>query len=242
MNSSPIEKLVKLGFSEYEARAWITLLTESPTTGHRLAERSGIPPSTVCGVVKNLAHRGAVVTLPQDDAVTYAAVPAAEFLEQLGREHERIITSLKDELSLHKPTLDPGLVWTITGHSNIMARARFMIDQATARIYLALFPADCGLLQPELEAATNRDVQVVVYTTDHIDLPGGRVVVTPVPSDAMDSRQIVELILVRDGQEALIGERLGMQPAQASWTRSPVLVNIAEHHLVRGGRRRFLVS
>lgn len=242
MNGSPIEKLVKLGFSEYEARAYTTLLAESPVTGHRLAKLSGIPPSMVYRVVENLVDRGAVVTLPQDNAVTYAAVPAAEFLAQLGREQETILTSLRDELSHHKPTLDPGLVWTIRGHSNIMARARTMIDGATSRVYLALFPADCSRLQPELEAATNRGVQVVVFTTGHVDLPGGRVVVTPIPNDAPDSGQIVELILVRDGQEALIGERLGMHQAQASWTRSPVLVTIAEYHLLRGGRRRFLVS
>jgi sugar-specific transcriptional regulator TrmB len=189
-----------------------------------------------------LVDRGAVVTLPQDNIITYAAVPAAEFLAQLGREQETIITSLRDELSHHRPTLDPGLVWTIKGHSNIMTRARSMIDQATSRVYLALLPAACSRLQPELEAATNRGVQVVVYTTNHVDLQGGRVVVTPVPNDALDSGQIVELILVRDGQEALLAERLGMHQARASWTRSPVLVTIAENHLLRGGRHRFLVS
>ena len=39
------------------------------------------------------------------------------------------------------------------------------------------------------------------------------------------------LVLVIDGEEVLIGERLGAIQAQASWTSSPLLVFIAEHHL-----------
>jgi hypothetical protein len=50
-----------------------------------------------------------------------------------------------------------------------------------------------------------------------------------------------QIVVARDGQEALIGEWLSPQRAQASWTQGPTLVSIAEQHLVRGGRRRFSV-
>jgi len=39
------------------------------------------------------------------------------------------------------------------------------------------------------------------------------------------------LILVVDGEEVLIGEWLTTPQARASWTRSPLLVFIAEHHM-----------
>jgi hypothetical protein len=39
------------------------------------------------------------------------------------------------------------------------------------------------------------------------------------------------LILVVDGQEVLIAEWLTATQARASWTSSPLLVFIAEHHL-----------
>jgi hypothetical protein len=39
------------------------------------------------------------------------------------------------------------------------------------------------------------------------------------------------LILVVDRQEVLIGEWLSETQARASWTSSPLLVFIAEHHL-----------
>ncbi|MCJ7668073.1 MAG: hypothetical protein MUP04_07320, partial [Anaerolineae bacterium] len=39
------------------------------------------------------------------------------------------------------------------------------------------------------------------------------------------------LILVVDGEEVLIGEWLTATKARASWTSSPLLVFVAEHHL-----------
>jgi D-tyrosyl-tRNA(Tyr) deacylase len=39
------------------------------------------------------------------------------------------------------------------------------------------------------------------------------------------------LVLVVDGDEVLIGERLTAAQARSSWTRSPLFVLVAEHHL-----------
>jgi hypothetical protein len=39
------------------------------------------------------------------------------------------------------------------------------------------------------------------------------------------------LVLVADGDEVLVGERLTAGQARGSWTRSPLFVLIAEHHL-----------
>jgi sugar-specific transcriptional regulator TrmB len=240
VHRSPIEKLVRIGFSEYEARAYIALLAESPVTGYRLAKLSGIPRSRIYGVADKLAARGAVVKLAQENSVRYAPVPAGEFLEHLQREHRAIMTSLRDDLShcTSQPDLDH--VWNITGRANIIARARCIINQARSRVYLATWTATFPALRPALEDAIDRHVQVVVYTTGQLTLPGGRVVVTPVAEGASEEGRALGLILVRDGQEVLISEWLETDQVLASWTHNPALVSIAEHHLVHGGRRRFL--
>ena len=37
----PTDNLVRIGFSEYEAKAYVALLRESPVTGYQLAKISG---------------------------------------------------------------------------------------------------------------------------------------------------------------------------------------------------------
>ena len=95
----PVDKLVQIGFSEYEAKAYVALLRESPVTGYQLAKASGVPRSMIYEVLGKLTTRGAAMTLRQEGSTRYAPVPADEFLGQLQREQDTLIRSLEDELS-----------------------------------------------------------------------------------------------------------------------------------------------
>ena len=227
----PIDKLVQIGFSEYEAKAYVALLRESPVTGYQLAKASGVPRSMIYEVLGKLTARGAAMTLRQEGSTRYAPVPAGEFLAQLQREQDTLIHSLEDELSGLDSASDLEYVWNIDGHENIMAKAQAMIAQATGRIYLSLLPETFAALRPALVRAIDREVQVVVYSTAALDLPGGRVIAAPTPDEVHDRVEGLWLVLVIDGAEVLIGELLNENQARASWTGSPLFVFVAEHHL-----------
>jgi len=229
--SNSIAKLVELGFSEYEAKAYIALLRKNPVSGYALAKLSGVPRSMIYEVAGKLTARGAVMVLRKEGATLYAPMPAAEFLDHLHQEHEELIDSLKEELIIHTDTPDLEYIWNIEGHENIMAKGAEMIDQARADIHVALGPATFPALRPLLAEAIQRGVQVMLYTTDEVDLPGGRVVVAHVAEETLEQAQGLGLILVIDGEEVLVAEWLTQTQARASWTSNRLLVFIAEHHL-----------
>jgi Cd2+/Zn2+-exporting ATPase len=231
MKKDPLDRLVQLGFSEYEAKAYVALLRKSPVTGYELSKLSGVPRSMIYEVLGKLAGRGAALTLRIEGGTKYAPVPAQEFFDQLQQEYTRLTTSLKEDLSSLASASDLEYVWNIEGHENIMTKAREMIEQAEDRIYLALVPATFPPLQHGLEDAIERGVRVVVYTPGEIDLAGGRVLVAQVSEETLRQARGLGLILVIDGEEVLIAEWLTATHARASWTSSPLLVFIAEHHL-----------
>jgi sugar-specific transcriptional regulator TrmB len=231
MDSDPVDKLVELGFSEYEAKAYVALLRESPVTGYQLSKISGVPRSMIYEVLGKLTARGAAMTLRKGNSTQYAPVPAEEFLDQLLEEQEELIGSLKGDLAHLTSAPDLEYVWNIEGHENILAKAEEMIDQAKTRIYLALLPDTFPDLRSALIEAIGRDVRVVIYTIGEIDLPGGQMVVAPMSEEALSQAGGLGLILVIDGEEVLVGEWVAATQARASWTSSPLLVFIAEHHL-----------
>jgi len=231
MDSDPVDKLVELGFSEYEAKAYLALLRESPVTGYQLSKTSGVPRSMIYEVLGKLTARGAAMTLRRGSSTQYAPIPAEEFLDQLLEEQEELIGSLKGDLAYLTSAPDLEYVWNIEGHENILAKAEEMIDQAKTRIYLALLPDTFPDLRPALEEAIERKVRVVIYTTGEVELPGGQMVIAPTSEEALSQAGGLGLILVIDGEEVLVGEWVTATQAQASWTSSPLLVFIAEHHL-----------
>ncbi len=231
MSNDPIDKLVEIGFSEYEAKAYVALLRESPVTGYQLSKLSGVPRSMIYEVLGKLTARGAAMTLRTGGATKYAPIPAVEFLDQLRREHEELTDSLKDDLAILTAAPNLEYVWNIEGHENIMGKAMEMIVQAKSGIYLALLPATFPTLKSSLEGAIARGVRVVIYTASALELPGGQVVVAPLSGEALTQVGGLGLILVIDGEEVLVAEWLTATQARASWTSSPLLVFIAEHHL-----------
>jgi len=231
MDGDLIDKLVQIGFSEYEAKAYVALLRESPVTGYQLSKMSGVPRSMIYEVLAKLVARGAAMTLRKEGGTQYAPVPAAEFLDKLHREQEQLFASLQSDLDSLGSASDLDYVWNIEGYENILAKAEEMIGQARESIYLALKPDTFVALQPMLEEAVQRGVRAVIYTASALDLPGGQVVVTPMSEEAASRVEGLGLILVVDGEGVLISEWLTASQARASWATSPLLVFIAEHHL-----------
>ena len=231
MSELPINELLKIGFSEYEAKAYVALLSKSPVSGYELAKISGVPRSMIYEVLGKLTARGAAMTLHTGNVTKYAPFPAEEFLTQVQREHTVLIDSLKKQLIRFAETPELEYVWNIEGDDNITAKALEMIGQAAQRLYLALRPASFPVLQTALIEAIARGVRVVIYTTDSLDLPGAQVMVAHVAEETLEQARGLGLILAVDGVEVLIGEWLTAVHAWASWTRSPLFVFLAEHHL-----------
>jgi Cd2+/Zn2+-exporting ATPase len=228
---NPVDKLVAIGFSEYEAKAYLALLRESPSTGYQLSKLSGVPRSMIYEALGKLVARGAAMTLRSEGTTKYAPVPAGEYLDQLSQEHDELIGSLREELADLVPAADLEYVWNIEGHDSVIARAREMVAQAGERVYLALLPDTFPALAADLARAVGRGVRVVVYTTGPLELTGARVVLAHVSQETLGQARGLGLILVVDGEEVLIGEWLSRSQARASWTSSPLLVFVAEHHL-----------
>jgi sugar-specific transcriptional regulator TrmB len=231
MSDGLTRKLVKIGFSEYEAKAYIALLRKSPVTGYELAKVSGVPRSMIYEAMGKLTGRGAAMSLRTGGTTKYAPIPASEFLSQLQREQENLLVSLRDELSELSMLPDLDYVWNIEGHKNVVAKALEMINQSMGQVYLALLPVTFPDLEPALIEAIDRGVRVVIYTTGELNLPGAQVVVAHVSQETLGQVQGLGLILSIDGEEVLIGEWLADSQARASWTSSPLMVFMAEHHL-----------
>ncbi len=231
MGSDTLEHLLELGFSEYEAKAYVAFLKENPATGYHVSKVSSVPRSMIYEVLGKLTARGAAMELRKEGKTQYAPIPPTELLNQVHRQHEELVTALRDDLEGLGKTSDLAYVWNIEGYDNVMAKAREMIRHAQDRVYMAVLPSTFPPLRSELEGAVSRGVRVVAYSSESLDLSGGRVVVASMSEEHLKRTEGLGLVLVVDGDEVLIGKRLTASQARSSWTRSPLFVLIAEHHL-----------
>ena len=93
-----VPALQRLGFAEYEARAYLALVKRSPLNGYELAKASGIPRANVYGVLERLGARRAIVRVDEDGGARYAPVPPADLMRRLSGEFEQIADAMTREL------------------------------------------------------------------------------------------------------------------------------------------------
>jgi sugar-specific transcriptional regulator TrmB len=115
-----IEELGQLGFSQYESKAYVSLLTNSPMTGYELAKRSGIPRSMVYETLGKLVDRGAAHLVPTEP-VMYAPVSAAVLLGRYRQRTAETFGYLERELGAIEKSPDIDVIARLRGDAQIDA-------------------------------------------------------------------------------------------------------------------------
>jgi sugar-specific transcriptional regulator TrmB len=81
----------QLGFSEYEARAYLALLQRNPLNGYELAKVSGLPRANIYAVLQKLEERGAVVRLEMPNGARYAPVSPNQLTQRIGNRFQEAL-------------------------------------------------------------------------------------------------------------------------------------------------------
>lgn len=138
------EKLTQLGFSGYEARAYISLLKNNPVTGYELAKHSGIPPSKIYEVIGKLLDRS-IISPVSGKPTKYIPQDIQFFLKNLRTNFQETVGYLEKYL----PTLGHGgfdYVLNVNNMHDFMNKARDMIRSARNEIILLGWDQEIGEL------------------------------------------------------------------------------------------------
>jgi HTH-type transcriptional regulator, sugar sensing transcriptional regulator len=235
-----IEQLQQLGFSQYEAQAYIALLQNSPLNGYELAKVSAVPRANIYNVLQKLEDAGAVVRVTSSDTTRYASVPANEFLATLKSRHERSIEAAS--ASLQEITSPPRLelVSNLQGYAELLDQANDLIKQTERHLLLSIWPEEALILSSSVQRATERGVKITTLCLHGCAKP------CPACRGAVYRYAIAPaggarwLVLVSDENELLAGEiRLLSNKEQASKemtasavrTRQQMLVNLTASYI-----------
>jgi predicted transcriptional regulator len=230
MTSEASSRLEALGFSEYEARAYVELLKRGPLTGYQLAKASGIPRPNVYPVLDRLQERGAVSRIELNEVRQYVALPADEMLNRLGREAESRLAGARDAMESVDAAPEVAQVWNLQGYGVMLGRAREMRESAETRLRIGLWSSEARELATEIAAAESRGVAVTTLCIE--GCPGecggchGEIYRYPVATEAGERW----LVISADERELLVGQ-VSPSSAVAAVTRLGAFVAIGSHYL-----------
>lgn len=219
-----ISTVRRLGFTEYEAKAYLALLRESPMTGYGVAKASGVPRSKVYEVLDALVARGDVLAGPGEPCA-YRPLPAADLVASRRAAAEEGFARAEEELSSYgRPGPSGEGVWNIQGRDAILERARACVASAGRRVLLEVWAEDFPDLADALEAAAARGVAVTVVAYGEVDAPFADVRGHEGGAGMADEYGGRWVVLSADDAQVLAGAVSLGDASLAAWSSHPGLV------------------
>src|ERR671923_955151 len=148
-----IALLQQLGFTEYEARAYLALLQRNPLNGYELAKASGLPRANIYAVLQKLEERGAVVRLDMPSGARYAPVAPTELTQRIANRFEYVLSAAQRALEDLATPADPEYVWNIRGSAALLEHAHALIDATRESLLIAVGRQEANALAESLAQA-----------------------------------------------------------------------------------------
>jgi sugar-specific transcriptional regulator TrmB len=158
------DRLVRLGFSQYEARAYLGLLRQGEQTGYALANETGVPQPKIYETLRRLVDRGAVAQTSPRPA-RYVAVSSDELLAGLEQDFLVRLRDAREELArLPRAVTHDATVTTRRLHDweHVLNHARAAVDAAATKVYLSGRSGELSALSEAVANASGRGVTFVI--------------------------------------------------------------------------------
>lgn len=235
MTDTHVTILERLGFTTYEARAWLALTAHPACTGYEVAKHSGIPRANVYPVLKRLVERGAAQRIDAHENTRYTATPVDELVASLRREQHRLFEAAQDQLPRQAGPTGDIPVYALRNVTRVHAAARRTIDSARHTLFIAVQPQEARLLAAELRNADERGVRITTLCMEACEMECGgcrgdihRCELAPPTGNRW-------LIVAADDDSTVAAEFQGQEGApdsvHAIETRQPLIVQLATSYV-----------
>jgi sugar-specific transcriptional regulator TrmB len=228
-----IQLLYNLNFSQYEAQAYIALLTQENVSGYELAKNSGIPASKIYQVLKRLLEKEIIVAL-DSEPIKYAPIPPQEVLFRLKGDYLYTFNKLGDALDniYQKQQISNNYIWNISGKEAIMRRVTEFLDQARGQAYLSVWDEEIGEIRQAISAAYRRGVDFSIVHYGQITLGVGSEYRHGREHQIRQQRGARRIAVEIDEEKVILGHFLEDGSGNAVWTTNKGLVLLAKDYII----------
>ncbi len=229
MSKEAITALKDLGFSTYEARAYLGLLQESPINGYMLSKLTGIPRSRIYETLERLTDKEYAVSY-QTQPTEYAPLGIDELRMRLKEQFKDRLSTLEVEFERMATMGRSESLWNLRGREAILNRTQSMIAKAEKSVYVVAWAETLQALKADLETSVSGGVRVVIISCGDPEAMPGKHYCHAFEKDIVRI-EAGAINLVVDGKEVLVGATLPPDDCQAFWSHNSGLIFITEEYI-----------
>lgn len=226
-----IKRLLKIGFSEYEAKAYTGLLYSNPVTAYELSKVSGIPSSKIYQVLAKLEERGIVQFTGSEGKKRYIPMEPDRMLDDYRAKTESTLDKLKDDFSKIDVAADVSYVWNLNDYSKLIEKAERIIGDSKKTLLISIWKEEMKLLYKALQKAEKKKIKIAVIHYGKPENKVGQLFKHPIENTIYEEKGGRQLVIISDSSESLMGTIYENNRVEGAWSMNNGFVMLAEDYV-----------
>jgi len=224
-------KLNKLGFTNYEARAYLGLLRNNPATGYEISHQADVPRSVIYTILRKLEALGIIISIHEKPR-RYIPLSPKQLISLLESDFSKRLSSLRDDLFNFNNKPETEGFWNIRGYESLMELCTSLIKESRETIYISAWKREIEQLKKPMLAAKKRGVEIVAFSFTEIDKNLGDVFAYGVDEEKLAKFWGRKIIMVTDSKDLVMGSANMNDEQQAIWTQNRAVLTIALNYII----------
>ena len=231
MESDLIIHLSKFGFTQNEAKAYLTLLKHCPATGYEVSQHSGVPRSAIYEILRKLELGGSVYSEGKKP-VHYFPIPPEQLATQLSSRFEHNLHDLKNTLNELNIPSSHQQTWNIKGYNAMIDHTRNMIDGARESIFMSIWDRECSELKIQLNHAEDRGLNICVFSFTKLSNSFGSAFSYNIDEEKLRKIWHRQIVMVADKQNSILGGADKTVENQCIFSNNSSIVDTCLNYLI----------
>ena len=228
-----INHLQNLNFTQYESKAYLSLLQQGNISGYELAKNSGIPASKIYQVLNKLIEKEVILAL-DSEPTKYTPIPPEDILTRFKEDYLETIDSLNKSLNdiYKKQGTTDNYIWNVNGREAILRRVIEFINQAENQVYLSVWDEEVEEIKGALVETFSKGIGISIVHYGENLLGIGKEYRHGREHQIRQQRGARRLALEVDEEKVILGHFLENGGSNAVWTTNKGLILLAKDYII----------
>lgn len=167
-------ELQSLGFTQYEAKAYVALVAHGYGDVDIISQTAGIPRTSGYKVLSSLVDKGLAIETHGRPKI-YKPVPLNDVKTAMTKRIDGIFSTLASIHGLVSEIGVPQLIYTLTGKKRVIEKIREYIEMSTYRMLLSIptMTEFRKVYSKDLQSVLSRGVKTIIITSPLQKVPEG---------------------------------------------------------------------
>jgi HTH-type transcriptional regulator, sugar sensing transcriptional regulator len=227
-----VQELQSLGFSEYEARSYMALLSSGTSlSAYEIAKSAGLPTSKIYGVLARLEERELVAIVDGKGKKKFAAMDPDEFFSQFRQDINNTIAKVSHGLKQVKGNVSATAIWNFRDYDSFRERCTRIVNGSTKYLLISAWEQEMKFLESALKTAEKRGVHIAIIHFGEPCFKIGAMYPHPLKDTLYEERGGRAFVMVSDSKEAVLATICGESAVEGAFSLSRGFILLAEDYI-----------